>query len=150
VNKLGWLLLFLPSCFPSEGPRTYPKWARTQTTPSSVGCLRVDGWVIQSGKQGLGVTLEASTQSDACPFSVRVAELDVGGERVLARSLPQPTTLHRGQTVWFHLPFLFDGDRAWNEARRTANVRLAFDGGELRWDLEDTMPDRHDCEERAR
>jgi hypothetical protein len=132
-----------------EGPRTYPRWARTQTSATNVGCLRLDGWVVQSGKQGMGMTLEASTQSDACPFAMRVAELDVGGERVSATSVPPATTLHRGQTVWIYLPFVFDGDRAWNDSRRTANVRLAFDGGETRWQLENVMPDRTNCEERT-
>lgn len=146
--KLAWLLIFLPSCFPMEGPRTFPRWSRAQPSATSVGCLRVDGWVVHSGKQGLGVTLEASTQSDACPFTVRVAELDVGGERVSAKSLPQPATLHRGQTVWAYVPFFFDGDRAWNESRRSARLRLAFDGGETGWELLDAMPERNDCEER--
>ncbi|MGZ3421508.1 MAG: hypothetical protein ACXVEF_10950 [Polyangiales bacterium] len=149
MRKLALLLVALPSCFPMEGPRTYPSWARAQTVPTSVGCLRVDGWVVQSGKQGLGLTLEVSTPSDVCPFSMRVAELDVGGERVQAKSLPASATLHHGQTIWVYLPFFFDGDRAWNEDRRAASLRLAFDSGETRWELTNTMPDRNLCEERT-
>ncbi len=103
--------------------RNYPAW-ELATQTSRVGCAELTAWVSKSGKQGLGITLELVSIEHGCRVEFDAAEIDVGGQRVAALSLPPALSLEAPQRVY--LPFAFDNEAAWNDGRREGQFRLAL------------------------
>ncbi|MBX3130149.1 MAG: hypothetical protein KF718_25755 [Polyangiaceae bacterium] len=113
--------------------RNYPMW-ELEAARRVVGCMNVAAWVSKSGKQGLGVTLELAPQGEACELAILGAEVQLrDGDRVRAAQLPGPLRLTGEGHVY--LPFEFDNERAWNDGKRHATLRLELSaGGErARW-----------------
>lgn len=115
--------------------RDYPRWRVVDALPQEQGCLRVHAWVSKSGKQGLGVTVELTSQCEQrvqvrlVPGPLRLAqphssapapEGDVPGRLVEAA----PVELGPGERVLRYISYAFDNERAWNQGRRFALLAL--------------------------
>jgi hypothetical protein len=99
------------------------------------GCARLQAWVSKSGREGVGITVEA-VSDDGRSCSVRVdggvlstAEQSTRGESVVAQA-----TVEGAVPATFYVPLPFDNDRAWHDRDNRATVDLIV--GAAPWRLE--------------
>lgn len=138
---LAALLAAAPACWIGEGGRVHDVWAISRPAPREAACFRIDPWVSQSARDGVGVSVRLEGRGEApCDVEIRSARLVVGSASAEAKSLPPPMRLTRRNAVTFHLKLLFDDQRAWKQGEREAVLLVeARAGGHpvppLRWSL---------------
>ena len=132
--------------------RSYPAWTVVRGGAAHRGPLRLDLWVAKSGKEGLGVTVRLTNEGHALTqaFLVRARLLVErsapgvgGGEGARPRGGATGRSSAQGGAPvdWFASPaqvppdgvrhlylyFHFDNERAWNDGRNRAQLRLELD-----------------------
>jgi hypothetical protein len=110
--------------------RNYPYWRACKPAVRQIGAVDARLWVSKSGKQGVGVTVRL-LGSESAPVAVRIAraELRVAGGPTVGYDGAPALTLSPGESRYLYLPFSFDNERAWNEGRRCALLRLQIQVG---------------------
>jgi hypothetical protein len=109
--------------------RDFPKWAIDGPHAHALRCGSIDAWVLKSGKQGAGIVLEVTAKGMDCRVDVQAAQLVLNkGETVLSVATRPPSALAEagGSPRELYVPFLFDGDAAWNRGDRDAALHLAL------------------------
>lgn len=113
------LVACAPACWAFEGKRVYDVWAVSQPRPREVGCFRIEPWVSQSARDGVGLSVRVEGRDEApCEVEIRGARLLIGETRVEAPLLPAPMRLTRRNAVTFRVPFVFDDRAAWDRGER--------------------------------
>jgi hypothetical protein len=106
--------------------RNYPAWTVRKPARVELGCASAEVWVVKSGKEGLGATVELSSARSPCTLRLRTATLTLRAQTVQAGVETASLRLESAPRD-LYLPFLFDGDAAWNDGDREATLRLEAD-----------------------
>lgn len=107
--------------------RDFPTWAVDGPHTHALRCGSVDAWVLKSGKQGAGIVLEVTAKEMDCRVDVQAAQLVLKGETVSVAMRPPAALAEAGGSPRdLYVPFLFDGDAAWNRGDRDAALHLAL------------------------
>ncbi len=91
----------------------------------SLGCATANLWASKSGKEGAGITLRL-TADCACQVEVLEASFLVDGEAHPPISKIENAAVNAGDVAHRYLAFSFDGNKAWNQGSRTAQLNLRF------------------------
>lgn len=106
--------------------RNYPKWrALDGTGDMSLGCATASLWASKTGKEGAGITLRLMADH-ACQVELVEASFLVDGEAHPPISKIENAALKAGDVAHRYLAFSFDGNKAWNQGSRKAQLNLRF------------------------
>ncbi len=109
------------------GARVYPSWRLDEPQGRLLGCASVDAWVKQSTKTGVGVIVHMrSTQQPRCTVRITWAKLQAAGHFLSAAGGERAARLSTKDELFVYLPFVFDGNAAWNDGRRSATLQVAI------------------------
>jgi hypothetical protein len=144
---------------PAPPVRNYPHWEIQDVASNNVGVLEFRAWVAKSGKQGMGVMIEATNSTGtARELDVARARLELLGAAaridtsVSGRTPAEPTVVEAGGSETVYIFFVFPNEAAWNSGLRDADlvVEISVDGQPAqRWRMRaehvfDSRTIRHD------
>jgi hypothetical protein len=112
--------------------RNFPHWELQAPSSLEVGALELEAWGAKSGKEGLGVVLEAANSTgDAHTLQVDTARLELFRDdpsqvltTVEARGVGEVFRVAPQGKERVYLPFVFDNEAAWNADIRHAHLVL--------------------------
>lgn len=148
---------------PAPPVRNYPHWEIHDVAENSAGVVEMSAWVAKSGKEGVGVMIEATNTTDT-PRSVQFsnARLELLGNagridtNVRGRAPGAPIVVGPDDPERVYMPFRFDNEAAWNAGKRHADVVVEIrvdDQPAQRWRMRavhafDSRTIRHDKSQR--
>jgi hypothetical protein len=158
MRQAGAALLALPAlgsgCWAFEGGRRYAVWQMSEAGSGagrseaaaasgavSADCFRMEPWISQSARDGVGVTVRIEGRAASpCDVELGPATLEIGEARVPALRLPPRMRLTRAHAVTFHLWFPFDDWTAWDRGEDDATLLISATAAgrrvpPLRWAL---------------
>jgi hypothetical protein len=109
--------------------RNFPAWEIHEGAQQTVGCADLAVWVSKSGKEGVGLTVRA-TSMESCPVVIQgarfVLEADPAVEIATTDPLPVAMTAAARHPAHAYLAFPFDNEDAWNDGRRRGRFELTL------------------------
>ncbi len=106
-------------------PRNYPVWQVESGGSFSNSCVSVETWVGKSGKQGIGLVLKLTPQTDrGCHLRIGGGRFVIGDVEVNDYACPFDVFVPPGGPQHTWVPFYFDNEKLWNQGHRRGLLEL--------------------------